>query len=239
MIHDTIVEITDLVKHYGYGDSRVTVIRDLSLSIKKGETVAIVGPSGAGKSTLLNIAGCLDTYQKGKVSVLSKDVPPFSVDDMSSFRNEHIGFIFQMHNLLPEFNAIENIMMPLVIRRWPRKRAREEAMHLLEHFGLTDRATHKPAELSGGENQRIAVARAMVGNPDIVLADEPTGNLDTANSDLLTSRLLDLGREKQATIIIVTHDASVAARTERVVTLVDGSIVDDTGSTSGEATDAN
>ncbi len=234
MIKDTIIEIQDLVKHYGYGESRVTVIQDLSLTIQKGETVTIVGPSGAGKSTLLNIIGCLDTYQHGSVSVLSHNVPPFSVDDMSGFRNEHIGFIFQMHNLLPEFNALENIMMPLLIRRWPKRKAREDAMHLLDHFGLSERATHKPAELSGGECQRIAVARAMVGNPDIVLADEPTGNLDTANSDLLTGRLLELGREKDATIIIVTHDSSIAARTERVVTLVDGSIIDDTLMTGGE-----
>ena len=221
---DAIISAENLVKTYGYGRGSLTVLKGISLEIKKGEIVSIVGPSGAGKSTLLNIIGCLDSFQDGGLRVLGKNMSKLSVEILSGFRNSHIGFVFQFHNLLPEFSALENIMIPLMIRRMRKADAKERAVRLLERFNLSDRAFHKPTELSGGECQRVAVARAIVGNPDIILADEPTGNLDRANSRMLTDTLLELGRENGATIIIVTHDREIADRTEKTITLIDGKI---------------
>ncbi len=221
-----IIEIRGVEKIYGFGRSALKVLRGVSLEILQGEVVSIVGPSGAGKSTLLNLIGCLDSFQGGAMYIKGKDVTALSVEDLSGFRNRHIGFIFQSHNLLPEFNALENIMLPLMIRRVGMKKARAEAMFLLEQLNLAERAHHKPAELSGGECQRVAVARAMVGRPDILLADEPTGNLDSENSKMLTDMLLELGKDGGTTIVIVTHDRDIARRTGRTVTLIDGAIVD-------------
>ncbi len=221
---EPIIGIEGVEKIYGYGRNELRVLKGIDLTIRKGQIVTIVGPSGAGKSTLLNIIGCLDSFQKGRVNVLGKDISNLSVEDLSGFRNRHIGFIFQLHNLLPEFNAVENVMMPLLIRRQSRKKARDEAMFLLQRFNLEERSHHIPGELSGGECQRIAVARAIVGNPDIILADEPTGSLDTANSRMLTETLLKLGHEKGATVIIVTHDREIASMTERTISLIDGKI---------------
>ena len=197
---------------------------NLSLEIEKNQMIGIVGESGAGKSTLLNLIGCLDSFQNGSLTVFGRDVAKLSVEALSGFRNRHIGFIFQLHNLLPEFTALENIMMPLLIRRIKKREAKKEALSLLERFNMTDRANHKPAELSGGECQRIAVARAVVAEPAILLADEPTGNLDRANSRILTDMLLELGNEHNTTIVIVTHDRDIAARTGRTITLIDGNI---------------
>lgn len=221
-----IIEIRNIEKIYGFGRSALRVLRGVSLDIMKGEVVSIVGPSGAGKSTLLNLMGCLDSFQGGTMHIKGKDVTALSVEDLSGFRNLHIGFIFQSHNLLPEFSAIENIMLPLLIRRVGMRKARSEAVRLLEQFNLAERAHHKPAELSGGECQRVAVARAIVGNPDILLADEPTGNLDSENSRMLTDMLLELGNAGGMTIVIVTHDRDIAQRTGRTVTLIDGALVD-------------
>ncbi|MBN2079560.1 MAG: ABC transporter ATP-binding protein [Spirochaetes bacterium] len=220
------IEIRNIEKIYGFGRSALRVLRGVSLDIMKGEVVSIVGPSGAGKSTLLNLMGCLDSFQGGTMHIKGKDVTALSVEDLSGFRNLHIGFIFQSHNLLPEFSAIENIMLPLLIRRVGMRKARSEAVRLLEQFNLAERAHHKPAELSGGECQRVAVARAIVGNPDILLADEPTGNLDSENSRMLTDMLLELGNAGGMTIVIVTHDRDIAQRTGRTVTLIDGALVD-------------
>jgi lipoprotein-releasing system ATP-binding protein len=203
------------------------VLKNISLQINKGEIVSVVGPSGAGKSTLLNMIGCLDSFQSGKVLILGHDISNLGVEDLAGFRNKNIGFIFQMHNLLNEFTALENIMIPLLINRESKKIAKQKAMKALERFDLTNRANHKPAELSGGECQRIAVARALANEPDIILADEPTGNLDSENSELLMNTLLDLVREKNKTIIIVTHDKTIAERTDRTITIVDGSIKSD------------
>jgi ABC-type lipoprotein export system ATPase subunit len=216
-----------LEKIYGFGRSALRVLKGISLTINKGEMVSVVGPSGAGKSTLLNLIGCLDFFQNGRLVLLGKDISNLSVEDLSGFRNRSIGFVFQQHNLLPEFTALENIMMPLLIRRINRNEARERAMEMLGRFNLVDRADHKPAELSGCECQRITVGRAIVGEPDIILADEPTGSLDTVNSRVLTEILLKLGSEKGCTIIIVTHDKTIATMTERTINLVDGAIQSD------------
>lgn len=222
-----IIKIKNVEKTYGQGRSMLRVLKGISLEIGKGENIAVVGPSGAGKSTLLNIIGCLDGFQSGNMEVMYRDISHLSVEDLASFRNHHIGFIFQLHNLLAEFNAVENVMIPLLIRRTKKNEARDRAMALLEKFGLADRAYHKPGKLSGGECQRIAVARAIVGEPDIILADEPTGSLDTENSMMLTNTLFKLGRESNTTVVMVTHDTKIAAMTERTITLVDGEIKDE------------
>jgi lipoprotein-releasing system ATP-binding protein len=211
-------------KIYGYGRSALTVLKGISLEIRRGEIVSIVGPSGAGKSTLLNLVGCLDLFQGGRLRVMDRDVTDLSVEALSGFRNLHIGFVFQLHNLLPEFTALENVMMPLLIRRVKKGEAKDRALALLRRFNIDDRAHHKPAEMSGGECQRAAVARAIVGDPDIILADEPTGSLDSANSRMLVETLFEIGRERGATIVIVTHDSGIASRTERTIRLIDGRI---------------
>jgi len=221
---NTIIKADNIEKFYGSGHAALKVLKGVSLEIRQGEIVSIMGPSGAGKSTLLNLFGCIDGFQKGSLSILDKDVSSLSVEDLSGFRNRHLGFIFQLHNLLPEFSALENCMMPLLIRRVRRHEARDQAMELLQRFGLEERAHHKPGELSGGECQRVAVARAIIGRPDIILADEPTGSLDSVNSRNLTEILLELGREYGITIVIVTHDHSIAEMTERTISIIDGRI---------------
>ncbi|MBN2401392.1 MAG: ABC transporter ATP-binding protein [Spirochaetes bacterium] len=221
------IVVKDLEKIYGYGRNSLTVLKKISLEINEGEIVSIVGPSGAGKSTLLNMIGCLDSFQSGNVILLGNDISNLNVEDLAGIRNKHIGFIFQLHNLLSEFTAVENVMIPLLINRTGKKNARQKALGLLERFDLLNRADHKPAELSGGECQRIAVARALVGDPDIILADEPTGNLDSINSKVLMDTLLELVHETNNTIIIVTHDKTLAERTNRTITLVDGAIKSD------------
>jgi len=220
-----IIEVKNLFKSYYFDGGYVEVLKEINLEIKKGEVVSIVGPSGAGKSTLMHLMGCLDSFDGGSLIINDKDVSNMSVEDLSGFRNKTLGFIFQFNNLLLEFTALENVMMPLLIRRFSRKKAREQALSIIEKFGLIDRILHKPSELSGGECQRIAFARAVVGNPGIILADEPTGSLDSTNSKMLIDTLMKYGKELGATIIIVTHDNNIAAQTERTVTIVDGRIV--------------
>ena len=220
-----IIRIEGIDKIYGEGVNALRVLKSVSLEIGAGEIVSIMGPSGAGKSTLLNLIGCLDGFNSGRLSILGRDISSCSVEDLAGFRNRHIGFVFQMHNLLPEFTALENVMMPLLIRRCSKKEAKKMAAAAIEQFNLGDRMHHRPSELSGGECQRIAVARAIVGEPDIILADEPTGNLDRENSRLLTDIIFSMGREKRITIVVVTHDREIAGRTERTITLVDGNIV--------------
>lgn len=222
-----VIEIESLNKSYGFGRNELKVLKDVSLAIKQGEILSIMGPSGAGKSTLLNMMGCLDSFQSGSLSIRNKEVANFGVEELAGIRNKHIGFIFQLHNLLPEFTALENVMIPLLIRRDKKRKAKQKALEMIDRFGLADRANHKPTELSGGECQRIAVARALICEPEIILADEPTGSLDSANSKILTDILFELGAEKDTTIVIVTHDREIASLTERTVTLVDGRIVDD------------
>ena len=220
----TVICAENIEKHYGEGLNSVKVLKGISLNIHSGECVSIMGPSGAGKSTLLNLFGCIDSLNSGKLIVMNKDVSMLNTETLSSFRNKHIGFVFQQHNLLPEFTALENTMMPLLIRRTPSKIAKNEANDLLAKFGLENRITHKPTELSGGECQRIAVARAIIGKPNIILADEPTGSLDSVNSRLLIETMLELGKEYGITLIIVTHDLNIASMTERIVQMIDGVI---------------
>ena len=220
----TVICAENIEKHYGEGLNSVKVLKGISLNIHSGECVSIMGPSGAGKSTLLNLFGCIDSLNSGKLIVMNKDVSKLNTETLSSFRNKHIGFVFQQHNLLPEFTALENTIMPLLIRRTPSKTAKKEANELLAKFGLENRVTHKPTELSGGECQRIAVARAIIGKPNIILADEPTGSLDSVNSRLLIETMLELGKEYGITLIIVTHDLNIASMTERIIQMIDGAI---------------
>lgn len=222
-----IIKVENLEKIYGQGRNSLKVLKGVSLEIKKGEIVSIVGPSGAGKSTLLNMIGCLDGFQSGRVEILGRDISNFNEDHLAAMRNRIMGFIFQLHNLLNEFTACENVMIPLLIQRMKKGEARKKALEIIESFNLLDRINHKPSELSGGECQRIAVARALACNPDIILADEPTGNLDSENSRFLMENLIELVRKNQTTVIIITHDKNIAGMTERTVTLVDGSIISD------------
>lgn len=222
-----IIKVDKINKYYGQGVGSFKVLNDISLTINEGEIISIVGPSGAGKSTLLNVIGCLDGFDEGNLTIMDKATNRLNIDQLANFRNTSLGFIYQMHNLLPEFTALENVMMPLLIRRVSRKEAEKQSINLLDRFGLTDRMEHKPAELSGGECQRISAARAIVGNPRIILADEPTGSLDRENSLNLIKFLFELGREYNTTIIMVTHDKEIANLTERKITLVDGKILSD------------
>jgi putative ABC transport system ATP-binding protein len=211
-------------KHFGFGKNTLNVLTDVSFEIEQGENVSIVGPSGAGKSTLLNLIGCLDYFQSGNLHIGGKNISSLSISEISKFRNRNLGFIFQANNLLPEFSALENVMIPLLVRRKSPKKAKNKALELIEKFGLLDRIHHKPSELSGGECQRITVARALAGDPSIILADEPTGALDRKNSDNLMEFLFSLAKEKNCTLITVTHDQSIAAKTGRIITLIDGKI---------------
>lgn len=205
-----------------YGD--LAVLKGIDLEITKGEVVAIVGASGAGKSTLLHILGTLDTPDKGKVFIQDKDVFGQSPKNLAAFRNKSIGFVFQFHNLLPEFTAIENVMIPGLIGQRDEKEVRERAMSLLTMLGLSERKDHKPSELSGGEQQRVAVARAMINSPDLILADEPSGNLDSQNAIDLHNLFFKLRKDVGQTFVIVTHNQELAGMSDRKIELKDGRI---------------
>lgn len=217
------IQLHDIRKSFG----SLQVLKGIDLTINQGEIVSIVGPSGAGKTTLLQIIGTLDRADSGRVLFDGVDVSLYNEKQLSAFRNEHIGFVFQFHQLLPEFSAVENVMMPALIKGYSMADSRRRAMEMLDFLGLTDRATHKPAELSGGEKQRVAVARALVNRPQVILADEPSGSLDTQNREELHRLFFDLRRDLGQTFIIVTHDESLAATTDRTIHLRDGMVVDD------------
>ena len=201
------------------------VLRGVSLHVAKGEIVSIIGPSGAGKTTLLQIAGTLDKPDSGSVIINGTDVYSLKEKELSRFRNRHIGFIFQFHQLLPEFSALENVMIPALIGGVKEKEAANRAQELLSDLGLNDRLEHKPSELSGGEKQRVAAARALMMKPDIILADEPSGSLDSKNKDELNKLLLSLRDKYGQTIVIVTHDKELAAIADRIVEMKDGQII--------------
>ena len=215
------IEIKGVTKSFG----SLQVLKGIDLCIEKGEIVSIVGPSGAGKTTLLQILGTLDKPDNGSVVVDGIETSTLSINKLSEFRNKHLGFVFQFHQLLPEFTAIENIMIPAYIAGMKPKEARSRAEELLEFMGLSNRANHKPNELSGGEKQRVAVARALMNNPAVILADEPSGSLDSKNKEELHKLFFDLRDKFGQTFVIVTHDETLATLTDRTIHLKDGRIV--------------
>ena len=214
------IQANGIYKSFG----NVDVIKGIDLHINKGEIVAIVGASGAGKSTLLQILGTLDKPDKGKVIIDNQDITSLNQKNLASFRNKKIGFVFQFHHLLPEFTALENICIPAFIAGVPKKEAADKAMALLEYLRLTERASHKPSMLSGGEQQRVAIARALINNPAIILADEPSGNLDSQNAKELHELFFSLREKTGQTFVIGTHNPSLANMADRALTIVDGKI---------------
>lgn len=216
-----IIEVQGIEKSFG----SLQVLKGIDLNVSKGEIVSIVGASGAGKTTLLQIIGTLDKADSGTVKINGQMVNQMNDSKLSDFRNKNIGFVFQFHQLLPEFTALENVMIPALIAQKKEAEAKKKALQLLELLGLTDRANHKPNELSGGEKQRIAVARALVNDPAIILADEPSGSLDTENKEELHRLFFKLRDELGQTFVIVTHDENLASLTDRVIFMQDGQIV--------------
>jgi len=219
-----VVKARNLVKTYQLGKVQVNALRGLSLQVEKGEVVAIMGPSGSGKSTLMNILGCLDRPTEGQYFLDNEDVSQLSDDQLADIRNRRIGFVFQNYNLLQRTNALGNVMLPLRYKRDNGNNHTEMAVAILERVGLKDRINHKPFELSGGQQQRVAIARALINNPAIILADEPTGNLDSKAGHEIMQLLLELNKEDDVTLIIVTHDAGVAKMTDRIIHIIDGKV---------------
>jgi lipoprotein-releasing system ATP-binding protein len=224
-VQEPFLEVQNLSKTYGTDHKRVEALKDITFSVSPGEFLAIVGASGAGKSTLLHVLGALDHPTAGKVFYSGEDLFSLKGTQLALFRNQKVGFIFQFHYLLPEFTALENTMMPALIRGHRQDEAREAAEKLLTSVGLKDRLTHKQGELSGGEQQRVAVARALLLKPKIILADEPTGNLDSKTGEAIFELLLSLNQQSNITILIVTHNEGIASKAPRRITMHDGRIV--------------
>ncbi len=215
----------DITKTYSVGTRKLTVLHDVSLQVNQGEFLAIVGKSGSGKSTLMNILGCLDTATSGHYEIEGKDVSAMTVDQLAQIRNEKIGFIFQRYHLLPDMTALENVELPQLYANKSESSSKEQAMKMLSLVELADRMHHYPSELSGGEQQRVAIARALSNSPSIILADEPTGNLDSATEETIMQLIRKLNKEQGVTIVMITHDEHVAQEAGRVIRLHDGKIV--------------
>lgn len=226
----TVLHTRGLRKNFRQGDVILEVLRGIDLEIRRGERVAIIGVSGSGKTTLLQLLGGLDLPTAGTVAIMEQEMSRLSDAGRGELRNRAVGFVYQFHHLLPEFSAVENVAMPLLVRRMPSADARALATELLEKVGLGERLRHRPAQLSGGERQRAAVARALVTRPALVLADEPTGNLDGANAAAVFELMLALNRELGTSLVVVTHDPRLAARMDRVLTLEGGILLDRTAS---------
>lgn len=219
------IEIKDVYKSYKTGPQKVEVLRGINLSITENEVAIIIGPSGVGKSTLLHIIGALDLPTSGEIKIAGQDINTLKNNKLALFRNQSIGFIFQFHHLLPEFTALENVLIPAMMHKRLTAEKEEYARFLLKEVGLDHRMEHRPNELSGGEQQRVAVARALINKPKVLLADEPTGNLDKRNSALLFDMLLGLNQKLKQTLVVVTHEETMAQNAQRVIELDDGRVV--------------
>ena len=226
---EVLIRVVDLHKSYYDGEAELQVLQGINLDVYKSELLAVVGASGVGKSTLLHIIGTLDQPTEGSVLYDENDVFTLPDKDIAEFRNQEIGFVFQFHHLLPEFNALENVAMGALIATQNSKTVYKEAEALLDYVGLADRCTHYPSQLSGGERQRVAIARALINKPRVVLADEPTGNLDRRSSETVLELLWDLNAKSGQAFVIVTHNQELAEQVDRVVQLVDGKVVGDNG----------
>jgi len=239
-IEEHLIEVKDLIKVYGTGDIAVRALRGVNLTVEEGEFIAIMGPSGSGKSTLMNILGCLDRPTEGSYVLDGEDVSRLSKNRLAGVRNRKIGFVFQSYNLLPRLTAAKNVLMPLLYdgqEPLSDRECHERAVAVLESVGLGDRVHHRPNELSGGQQQRVAIARALINNPSIILADEPTGNLDTTSGEEIMVLLHQL-HDQGATILMVTHEPDIAEHAERTILLLDGQIVSDKKNGKGSASRA-
>jgi putative ABC transport system ATP-binding protein len=224
MSNKNVLEVVNVTKSYGNELTKTIALHGTSFSVAAGEFVAIVGPSGSGKSTLLNIIGALDRPTSGRVFIASRDLSKLNNSELARIRNEKIGFVFQSFNLIPRMTAVENIALPLLIHGSRPRDRRSRALKLLKEFGMESKAENKPGQLSGGEQQRVAVARALANNPSIILADEPTGNLDTKNSELMMEIFRRLNSEAEKTLVIITHNLELARTAQRVVSIRDGRV---------------